>query len=661
MKKGRMNGKRSALRAMAAALSLGMFLSLSAPAVTVQAENVNDDGVNVRSEPSSKGGVIGLLYKSDKFTVIGEKTDKDGNVWVQIRLKDDRTGYVSAQFVDGYKTEAERKAEEEKKKKEEEKKKAEEEAKKKEEEEKKKKEEEEKAAAEASRKAEEEAAAEESRKAAEEAAAEEASRKAAEEAAAEESRKAAEEAAALTSTESTTTTTTLAPATGADAALTGDEAKHADSPWTDPNASYNLQFDTDEDGVGNWYVYNYDTGTRLKLADLQKMNELEAQATAGSRSASVWRVIAIVLGILLIALAAFLLLIIRRNTRGRGPSRREKARERIAQSRRGSRRRSYDDDLEGFEEEPADYADEEDDIYPSGGHTDADEAYDEAYDDYPEEEDGYYEEEYEEYAGDGEEAYNDGEYAEEYPEEGYEEGYTDEAYTDEDYADGTYEEEPAAEPEDYETAAAADEPVDEVTDAEEPEEAEEAPVRKREPRTSAKGRRKKKAAAAGGFMGFVRGIFGARDDEEEEAEEESFFDEEEEEPEEDKANAGDLPEDMPEDYEEDVPEDDAGDDALIDDMEVGEAEDYSYEEDPEGAGDEHAAGNRRGARVHLSLKEILRSVDAQSEDDLYEDNDLYAQEEAEEPVGEPEENKKRFDAADFSEDEEDDLDYQFLH
>ena len=214
--------KRNFLRTAAAALSLGLALTFCVPSVTVSAENVNDDGVNVRSEPSTSGGVIGLLYKSDKFTVIGEKTDKQGNVWVQIRLKDDRTGYVSAKYVEGYKTQAEKKKEEEAKKKKEEeaKKKAEEEAKKKAEEEAKKKAEEE-----AKKKAEEEKAAEESsKKAAEEAAAAESSKKAAEEAAAEEASRQAAEQAAIVTTEETTTETTLAPATGADAALEGDAA-----------------------------------------------------------------------------------------------------------------------------------------------------------------------------------------------------------------------------------------------------------------------------------------------------------------------------------------------------------------------------------------------------------------------------------------------------
>ncbi|MBR3366498.1 MAG: SH3 domain-containing protein, partial [Lachnospiraceae bacterium] len=112
------------LRLAAAALSAGLAFGTFAPAMPVYAEHVTEDGINVREKPTTSSGVIGLLYEKDDFDVTGEKTDKDGNVWCQIKIGS-KTGYVRADFVKGYVTQAEKKAAEEKKKEEEAKKKAE--------------------------------------------------------------------------------------------------------------------------------------------------------------------------------------------------------------------------------------------------------------------------------------------------------------------------------------------------------------------------------------------------------------------------------------------------------------------------------------------------------------------------------------------------------
>ncbi len=56
--------------------------------------------VNVRAKPDSSGRR--LQYITDPGTIVtllGKKTDKDGNVWYEIQLKDGKKGYISAAYV----------------------------------------------------------------------------------------------------------------------------------------------------------------------------------------------------------------------------------------------------------------------------------------------------------------------------------------------------------------------------------------------------------------------------------------------------------------------------------------------------------------------------------------------------------------------------------
>lgn len=97
-------------------------------------------------------------------------------------------------------------------------------------------------------------------------------------------------------------------------------------PFTDPNAQYSINYVTEKDGTGNWYIFNYDTNKRIRLGDLKELNDAQTSAQKNASSTGIWRTIACILLILVIALLIFLYIIIRRNSpgSGSGPSRRSR-------------------------------------------------------------------------------------------------------------------------------------------------------------------------------------------------------------------------------------------------------------------------------------------------------------------------------------------------
>lgn len=86
-------------------------------------------------------------------------------------------------------------------------------------------------------------------------------------------------------------------------------------PTTDPNSSYSTQFLTGDDGVSCWYVVNDATGEKVKISDLQN-----GTSAAVKRSGSGWRVFAIIMLLIAIALAAFVLFLLKSIRGGRSKS-----------------------------------------------------------------------------------------------------------------------------------------------------------------------------------------------------------------------------------------------------------------------------------------------------------------------------------------------------
>ena len=97
-------------------------------------------------------------------------------------------------------------------------------------------------------------------------------------------------------------------------------------PFTDPNAQYSINYVTEKDGTGNWYIFNYDTNKRIRLGDLKELSDAQTSAQKNASSTGIWRTIACILLILVIALLIFLYIIIKRNSpgSGSGPSRRSR-------------------------------------------------------------------------------------------------------------------------------------------------------------------------------------------------------------------------------------------------------------------------------------------------------------------------------------------------
>ena len=115
-------------------------------------------------------------------------------------------------------------------------------------------------------------------------------------------------------------------------------------PFKDPNAQYSINYVTEKDGTGNWYIFNYDTNKRIRLGDLRELSDAQASAQKNASSAGIWRTIACILLILVIVLLVLLYIILKRNSPGRGS----------AASRRSRRQRRTEEE------------DEDDDFYYTG-------------------------------------------------------------------------------------------------------------------------------------------------------------------------------------------------------------------------------------------------------------------------------------------------------
>ena len=303
------HGRRIAgrLTGLIAALTAAVLLAV----VPVMAKStVTGSDVMIRNSAEEKNGeknnIIGSLNLGDKVTVKSKTTDASGQEWYLVELPNGNTGYVKAQWVDVDGASVETQAQEEQKQEEQ-------------------KPEEQKPEAD-EQKAEEDTAVPEGAP--------------------------DEEPVETTGIEDWTVedagNETVEADDNTEASDDGEQAQAPDTeedqktpevdngdaydPFTDPNAQYSINYVTEKDGTGNWYIFNYDTNKRIRLGDLKELSDAQATAQKNASSTGIWRTIACILLILVIALLIFLYLIIKRNSPGGGaPSRRSRRQRRTVE------------------------------------------------------------------------------------------------------------------------------------------------------------------------------------------------------------------------------------------------------------------------------------------------------------------------------------------
>lgn len=274
-----MKNRSKMMRKIAAAMGICASLVLGAAAAPLMAEAAtsNVDGAMIRNEPSTDAGIIGSLYEGDEVTILGSKQSGDGYTWYYIQLDNGNTGYVRGDLLNVDDSELESIGLEGEVSGEEEAQETEEAAQEPEEE-----------AVETG----EEAAAEENTEA----------EQAPEQAAQEPEQEAAEQ-----------------PQETAPAEPAADGSYDASK---DPNANLRLVYENGENGSGSWYVYNDDNGTKIRVGEMTASAQQEQPAQAG---AGPWKTAAIVFGIIAIALAAFVLFMLKSIRDDRNNSARRRA------------------------------------------------------------------------------------------------------------------------------------------------------------------------------------------------------------------------------------------------------------------------------------------------------------------------------------------------
>ena len=344
-------GRRNAGRLTAAAVALAAAFILAvmpAAAATINATDVTIR--NTAEDKSDYSNAIGVLNEGDQVTVLSRTTDASGIEWFYIELENGNKGYVKAQWVsnDGAGVPEEESAP------------------------------------------------------AQEAAEQEAAEPETDEQEVDEE-DIIDEEDLLDDDWTEEDTAAGTPASENDAAAAAEDSVAEDQdtpavdngqaydPYTDPNAQYVINYMTEEDGTGAWYVYNYDTDKRIRMGDLEKLSDAQNAAQKSAASAGRWRTIACILLILLIALLVFLYIVLRRNSGGPAPSRR---------NRRQTRAARDDDDDDDEDEDMSEWEDEddsssdEDEAAPSKAEVDEDE--EDSYDIEDEEEESYDDDSYDE-------------------------------------------------------------------------------------------------------------------------------------------------------------------------------------------------------------------------------------------------------------------------
>ena len=336
-------------------LVIMMSTSLSALAATVKA-----NGVNLRNAPTTEGNnIIGSLNKGDTVTILDTVKDKKGNEWYEILLSNGNIAYISASMVDNGEEAP-----------------AEEEPQQPEQQPQQPAQQPEQQPQQQTQQPAQQTPAEQTQTPAEQTPAEQTPEEqtpaetttpektpeqiAAEQAAAQQ---AAEEAAAQNQ-----------------ATIDADRKARISAedydPTTDKEARYGIQFLENSDGTGQWYVYNYDTGSKVAISDLHQLAEQETLAKDNAAKASRMRTIIIILVVALVILALFLLWYIFFNRSTPAESRMAAEKRRRARERDKQDGLDYQDENESFDEgvEEDEYVEDdyEDDGYDEDGGDDFD-------------------------------------------------------------------------------------------------------------------------------------------------------------------------------------------------------------------------------------------------------------------------------------------------
>lgn len=257
------------IRKMLSAAGISFLIAASAMVMPLcaSAATAVTDGVMIRNDASTEAGIIGSLNEGDEVTILDVVQSGDGYAWYYIELDNGNTGYVRSDLLSASEEELKEfggaPANEEK----------------------------EEAEKEKEEKEEQEEKAEEKKEADSEKKDEKKEEK-------------AEEAPAESTAEQE------APAESGDY----DASK-------DPNAHFSVKYETEADGSGNWYVYNDDNGSRIKISDMKE----SAEKADSSKAAGLWKPAAIIFGLLTLALAAFALFLIKSIRDGRSKSSRRRS------------------------------------------------------------------------------------------------------------------------------------------------------------------------------------------------------------------------------------------------------------------------------------------------------------------------------------------------
>ena len=352
-------------------LVIMMSTSLSALAATVKA-----NGVNLRNAPTTEGNnIIGSLNKGDTVTILDTVKDKKGNEWYEILLSNGNIAYISASMVDNGE-EAPAEEEPQQPAQQPEQQQPQQPAQQPEQQPQQPAQQPEQQPQQQTQQPAQQTPAEQTQTPAEQTPAEQTPEEqtpaetttpektpeqiAAEQAAAQQ---AAEEAAAQNQ-----------------ATIDADRKARISAedydPTTDKEARYGIQFLENSDGTGQWYVYNYDTGSKVAISDLHQLAEQETLAKDNAAKASRMRTIIIILVVALVILALFLLWYIFFNRSTPAESRMAAEKRRRARERDKQDGLDYQDENESFDEgvEEDEYVEDdyEDDGYDEDGGDDFD-------------------------------------------------------------------------------------------------------------------------------------------------------------------------------------------------------------------------------------------------------------------------------------------------
>lgn len=356
-------------------LVIMMSTSLSALAATVKA-----NGVNLRNAPTTEGNnIIGSLNKGDTVTILDTVKDKKGNEWYEILLSNGNIAYISASMVDnGEEAPAEEEPQQPAQQPEQQQPQqpAQQQPQQPEQQPQQPAQQPEQQPEQQTQQPAQQTPAEQTQTPAEQTPAEQtpAEQTPAETTTPEKTPEqiAAEQAAAQQAAEEAAAQNQATIDADRKARISAEDY----DPTTDKEARYGIQFLENSDGTGQWYVYNYDTGSKVAISDLHQLAEQETLAKDNAAKASRMRTIIIILVVALVILALFLLWYIFFNRSTPAESRMAAEKRRRARERDKQDGLDYQDENESFDEgvEEDEYVEDdyEDDGYDEDGGDDFD-------------------------------------------------------------------------------------------------------------------------------------------------------------------------------------------------------------------------------------------------------------------------------------------------